>query len=92
MSDIKHPVRAAASLLQMSAAELQEILDRAKPTPVSSNAHVKEFTDEYPLPWITVKLQVVPHDEKERRRICEALSQHMDKPLPRWLLLSEVGQ
>ena len=34
---------------------------------LSKQAHVKEFTDESPLPWVTVKLQVVPRNEKDRR-------------------------
>ena len=58
------------------------------------NAHVKEFETVYEkddlrkIKWVKVVLQVCAQPG-EHHHVTEFLVEHMDKPLPRYLKLSE---
>lgn len=65
---------------------------------LTGTAHVKEFRCEYEgivakpsfrMKWVKVILQVVVKDDRQGNAFAERLARHMDKPLPRFLELSE---
>lgn len=58
-------------------------------------AHVKAFQTVYERKkpgvekWVEVKLQVIVSSRREANEVCKALAEHMDTPLPRFLVLTE---
>ena len=55
-------------------------------------AHVKEFTTVYHpgtslVKWVKVVLQVLPGPGQSAKAICKQLSRHMEKPVPRFMVL-----
>lgn len=57
------------------------------------NAHMKEFETVYnkdmSIKWINVTLQVLAKTDREYHKICEELTEHMDKPHPRYVQFKE---